>query len=78
MPQVFRWAHLAYYDRTPLEEWVEASYWGTDPKWRSRRSSNANGLEQENKAFETAAKKAAADAATYDKLETPLPVSEPA
>lgn len=69
---------VAYYDRTPLEEWVEASYWGTDPKWRSRRSSNANGLEQENKAFEAAAKKAAADAATYDKLETPLLVPEPA
>lgn len=64
---------VAYNDRAPLEEWVEWSYWGTEPKWRNARGSTVNGLEQESKAFDAAAKKAVADAATYDKLETPMP-----
>jgi len=52
-----------------LEEWVECSYWGVKPKWRDKHGSKANGADQESKAFEAAAKKAAAEAATYDTLE---------
>lgn len=62
-------AVVAYYDRTALEEWVECSYWGVKPKWRDKHGSKANGAEQESKAFEAAAKKAAAEAATYETLE---------
>ena len=62
-------AVVAYHDRTALEEWVESSYWGVKPKWRDKHGSKANGADQESKAFEAAAKKAAAEAATYETLE---------
>jgi len=58
-------AMVAYHDRTALEEWVECSYWGVKPQWRDKHGSKANGAEQESKAFDTAAKKAIAEAAAY-------------
>jgi len=62
-------AVVAYNDRTALEEWVECSYWGVKPQWRDKHGSKANGAEQESKAFDTAAKKAIAEAAAYETLE---------
>lgn len=62
-------AVVVYYDRTALEAWVECSYWGIKPKWRDKHGSKADGADQESKAFDAAAKKAAAEAATYEELE---------
>lgn len=70
-------AVVVYHDRTALEEWVECSYWGVEPKWRDKHGSKANGAEQESKAFEAAAKKAVAESATYDAIE-PTPMNRKA
>jgi hypothetical protein len=59
-----------YYDRTALEAWVENSYFGTEPKWRSPSNLQID-AKAEDVAFEDALKKATADAATSDNTDTP-------
>jgi hypothetical protein len=53
-----------------LEAWVENSYFGTEPKWRSAGNLQID-AKAEDAAFDDAIKKATADAATYDKIDAP-------
>nr|WP_297353116.1 toxin VasX [uncultured Caldimonas sp.] len=74
---------LMYMDRTPLEEWVEHSYFGNSPKYRKlgQGYDDPKRWDPEEQAFVRALQKAQADALTWDKVqeaEGPFPRLEPA
>jgi len=59
---------IAYNDRTPIEAWVENCYFGNEPKWRAKYDTPQL-AEAESMAFETAMRKASADAVVSDNFE---------
>ena len=70
---------LVYMDRTPLEEWVEQSYFGNKPKYRNMRFDDPDQWNQEEAAFVRALHKAQTEALTWDKVqeeEGPFPPLE--
>lgn len=65
---------VAYYDRSPLETWVEASYFGIKPQYKAKHEDPRN-AELESKAFEDAMKKTQAEAAAAE-IEVNMPEQE--